>query len=98
MKLKPIEELTLPTMFDGLYLGACLTGLELIFVVILSLVHFFIFARIDALQSYLIATLFATNIFFVIFLKHNGILSYSVWKEITTERGKIERKKGKRSK
>jgi hypothetical protein len=92
MKLKPIEKLTFPTIFDGFYLGAVWTGLELIFVVILSLVSFFIFARIDAFQSYLVGTLFATNIFFIMFLKHNGIIFYSVWKEINTPK-KLRKKR-----
>lgn len=88
LKLKSVEKLTFPTMFDGLYLGAVLTGVELIIVLFSWLINFFLCWCFVGLESYLIALLFVSNICFVIFLKHNNIFSYSVWKEITTKKGK----------
>ena len=80
-KIKKIDYLKFPDIFDGIYLGAVLTGIELIIVLICSVAYFLIFWQ-DAFTSYLIATLFVTNISFVIFLKHINAFKYSVWKEV----------------
>lgn len=89
-KIKKIEDLKFPDIFDGIYLGACATGLELIVVLICSLIYFFVFVQ-DVFASYLIAVLFLTNISFVIFLKHIKAFQYSVWKEVTSENKKVQR-------
>lgn len=81
-KIKKIDYLKFPDIFDGIYLGAILTGVELIAVIILVVAYFLIFGQ-DAFESYLIATLFVTNISFFIFLKHIKAFKYSVWKEVT---------------
>lgn len=90
MRAKPIEELTFPTLFDGLYLGALWSGLLLIAITLSSLIAFLIF-RQDWLTNYLLAGIFLCNIAFVTFLKHNDFISYSVWKEITEPQKKVKK-------
>lgn len=80
-KIKKIDYLKFPDIFDGIYLGAILTGLELIIVLICAVVYFLIFWQ-DVFANYLIAILFLTNISFFIFLKHIKAFKFSVWKEV----------------
>jgi len=87
-KLKPIDDLKFPDLFDGIYLGAILTGFQLIIVLFFSFIYFFVF-MVDAFASYLIACLFVSNIFIMVFLKHVKILKLSVWKEITLKKGGV---------
>lgn len=81
MKVKELENLKFSDLFDGLYLGACLTGGEIIIALLAFVVIYFVLGT-DRFENILVAMLFLTNIVLVTYLKHKKAFEASVWKEI----------------
>lgn len=93
MKFEAIEKLKFADLFDGLYIGTMLTGVEIIICLIAWLFQYFILGTQTMEHAY-IAMIFMSNIFFITVFKHKKILRFSVWEEIKRDTAKaIKRKK-----
>ena len=81
MKPRSIEELSFPDLFDGLYIGAIISSLEMILIIFIWAFNYFVM-HTDNLEGTIMAMLFITNILIFVFLKHNNLFKPSIWKEI----------------